>query len=340
MSEIPLGALLKTNCVSRIYAAVNDSLDESFFRESPIEGESGDTSKYKLIEELGHGSFSTVHLVENRETGTMHAMKIVGAEFTNVAFEEIRALKHLQGSDLIIEYVEALRTQSGDVAIVMPLLDSDVSLYDIVSTMRHRDVVHYMRQLLEGLNFCHSRGIIHGDVKPKNLMINVGTRMLTVIDFGCAQWYRPSVDKNTNIGSCHWMAPELILKCMRYTYAVDVWSAGCIFASLLFRKMPFFDGEYAEDQMKKYVEVVGSEELEKFASTFGVFLDAQLLSYVGGCDRSSWKKFRGDSHFLTNLATDLLNRIIIFDYDLRCTAEEALTHDYFTSKLCGCLRCK
>ncbi len=86
---------------------------------------------------------------------------------------------------------------------------------------------------MEGLNYIHSQGIMHRDIKPYNVLINPKTKTLKIIDFGLADYYFPEKENNSRVGSLYYKAPELFLDNNLYDYRVDVWAAGNLIAGMV-----------------------------------------------------------------------------------------------------------
>lgn len=92
-----------------------------------------------------------------------------------------------------------------------------------------------MKQLLSGLEHCHSRGVLHRDIKGSNLLID-NNGILKIADFGLATFYDPKQKKQTmtsRVVTLWYRPPELLLGATNYGTGVDLWSAGCIMAELL-----------------------------------------------------------------------------------------------------------
>ena len=92
----------------------------------------------------------------------------------------------------------------------------------------------YMQQLLEGLAHCHSRGILHRDIKGSNLLID-NNGILKIADFGLATLFNPYQKQplTSRVVTLWYRPPELLLGATEYGVAVDLWSSGCILAELL-----------------------------------------------------------------------------------------------------------
>lgn len=94
-----------------------------------------------------------------------------------------------------------------------------------------------MQQILSGLDHCHSKGILHRDMKGSNLLID-SNGVLKIADFGLATFYDPESRQplTSRVATLWYRPPELLLGATRYSAAVDMWSTGCILGELLTRK--------------------------------------------------------------------------------------------------------
>jgi len=162
-------------------------------------------------------------------------------------------------------------------------------------------------------------------------MIDHSKRKLRLIDWGLAEFYHPDTDYNVRVASRYFKGPELLVDQQDYDYSLDMWSLGCMFAGMIFRKEPFFHGHDNQDQLFRIAKVLGSEELQVYLDKYGLILETHLRQIVGRHTRKPWKKFitPENKHLCTPEALDFLDRLLQYDPQERITAKEAMDHPYF-----------
>ena len=141
------------------------------------------------------------------------------------------------------------------------------------------------------MDFCHSQGIMHRDVKPHNVMIDHEKRQLRLIDWGLAEFYHPAKEYNVRVASRYFKGPELLVDLQEYDYALDMWSLGCMVAGMIFRREPFFHGHDNYDQLVKIVKVLGTEELFRYLDAYDLELDPHFDGLIGRQPKKAWEKF-------------------------------------------------
>ena len=100
-------------------------------------------------------------------------------------------------------------------------------------TVTPYEIKLFIYQLINGINYCHSRRIIHRDLKPQNLLIDKGGN-LKIADFGLARAFGIPIKTLTHeIETLWYRAPEVLLGQKQYSLGVDIWAVGCIFAELI-----------------------------------------------------------------------------------------------------------
>lgn len=122
-------------------------------------------------------------------------------------------------------------------------------------------------------------------------MIDHQKRQLRLIDWGLAEFYHPGTEYNVRVASRYFKGPELLVDFQEYgttpgihayeDYSLDMWSLGAMFASMIFRKEPFFHGHDNYDQLVKIAKVLGTDELFQYIEKYDIELDAQYDDLLG-----------------------------------------------------------
>ncbi len=102
-----------------------------------------------------------------------------------------------------------------------------------VSAYSDKEVRLYIYKILEGLNYCHSMGIMHRDIKPQNVLIDRERGIVKIVDWGLADYYLPNKEYNVRVASRYYKGPELLVNNKFYGYSLDIWSLGCMFAGMV-----------------------------------------------------------------------------------------------------------
>jgi casein kinase II subunit alpha len=187
-----------------------------------------------------------------------------------------------------------------------------------------------MYEILRGLDYCHSMGVMHRDVKPQNIVINHDRRLVRIIDWGLAEFYHPNQDYNVRVASRYFKGPELLVGYQYYDYSLDMWSLGCMLASMIFQQDPFFRGHDNYDQLVRIARVLGTEKLDEYIKKYNIELDTRFNDLLGRHSRKRWERFiRPDNEHLINAeALDFLDNLLKYDHMQRLTAQEAMAHPY------------
>ena len=164
-------------------------------------------------------------------------------------------------------------------------------------------------------------------------MIDHSQRMLRIIDWGLAEFYHPGQRYNVRVASRCYKGPELLLDYEYYDYSLDLWSFGCMLASLFFQKEPLFHGQDNYDQLVRIAKVLGTDELSKYLEKYQIHLDSHFHDILGHLPRRRWERFvtNENRHLITPEGFDLLDNLLRYDHAERLTAEQAMNHPFFAS---------
>ena len=219
-----------------------------------------------------------------------------------------------------------------------------LNLYPFLTPL---DIKFYMRETLRAIAVVHSEGIIHRDLKPSNILINTKDYKIRLIDFGLSAFHIPG-ENYTIAGTLHYQAPEIVFGLHRYDTSADMWSFGCIFGSLIFRKGLFFEAKNSRDLFFRIAQVsifcsslfwpcivclktgpflylsihkqLGGLQLTSFTKehrlnmklmTDGLPFDLDL-SHILNTTQASWKNLRNNLNkdYATDDAIDLLDHLL------------------------------
>jgi len=189
----------------------------------------------------------------------------------------------------------------------------------------------FMYRLLEALDYSHSQGIMHRDVKPRNIIFNLRTNEIRLIDWGLADFYVTNRLSVSKVGSRHYKAPELLIGVKYYDYGVDMFSTGCVLAGLLFMREPFFRSSTNDEQLEKICTVLGSEGLLEVVDKYNIELDPKLRVWIGRHKKRSLWVYRTEDnrHLIEESGIDLLEKMLCYDMQERITAKGAMEHPFF-----------
>merc|ERR1719436_2000944 len=204
---------------------------------------------------------------------------------------EIRILQNLCGGPNIIKLLDVVRDPQTKTPSLIFEYVNNTDFKTLYPTFTDADIRYYMFEILKALDYCHSQGIMHRDVKPHNVMIEHESRKLRLIDWGLAEFYHPGKEYNVRVASRYYKGPELLVDFQLYDYSLDMWSLGCMFAGMIFQKEPFFRGMDNNDQLVKITRVLGTAELQAYLRKYDIRLDPQFDGLLGRFVKRPWESF-------------------------------------------------
>ncbi|KAI8349939.1 mitogen-activated protein kinase HOG1 [Choanephora cucurbitarum] len=282
------------------------------------------TTRYVDLQPVGMGAFGLVCSAKDQLTGMNVAIKKIMKPFSapilaKRTYRELKLLKALMHEN-IISLSDIFISPLEDIYFVTELLGTDLHRLLQSRPLEKQFIQYFLYQILRGLKYVHSAGVIHRDLKPSNILINENCD-LKICDFGLARIQETQM--TGYVSTRYYRAPEIMLTWQKYDVAVDIWSAGCIFSEMLEGK-PLFPGKDHVHQFSIITDLLGTPSDDLIAT----ICSENTLRYVKNLPKREPVPFSQRFAGQDPQAIDLLEKMLTFDPRKRITAEEALAHPY------------
>uniref|UniRef100_A0A672G715 non-specific serine/threonine protein kinase n=1 Tax=Salarias fasciatus TaxID=181472 RepID=A0A672G715_SALFA len=288
---------------SRVYADVNTLKTREYWDYEAHVPNWNNQEDYQLVRKLGRGKYSEVFEAINITNNEKVVVKILKPVKKKKIKREIKILENLRGGTNIIRLVDTVKDPvSRTPALVFECINN-TDFKELYQKLTDYDIRFYMYELLK----------------------------LRLIDWGLAEFYHPSQEYNVRVASRYFKGPELLVDYQMYDYSLDMWSLGCMLASMIFQKEPFFHGQDNYDQLVRIAKVLGTDELFGYLRKYHIELDPRFKDLLGQQSRKRWEQFvqTENQHLVSPEALDLLDKLLRYDHQQRLTATEAMEHPYF-----------
>lgn len=317
--------------VSTVYRDVNVNRPAEYWDYDNLHVRWGEQDRYEVVKKVGRGKYSDVFEGVNVGKNEKCIIKILKPVKKKKIKREIKILQGLCGGTNIIQLLDICRDQHSKTPSLIFDYVNNTDFKTLFPTFTSLDIRFYIYEVLKALDFAHSNGVMHRDVKPHNIVVDQSMRKLRLIDWGLAEFYHPNKEYNVRVASRYFKGPELLVDLQDYDYSLDIWSLGCMFAGMLFRQEPFFHGSSNTDQLVKIANVLGTKDLHEYVSKYGLVLKDGLRRMIGQHSRKAWNRFinNNNSHLVTDDALELLDQMLVYDHQKRITAKKAMEHPYF-----------
>nr|XP_019532034.2 myosin light chain kinase 2, skeletal/cardiac muscle [Aedes albopictus] len=255
---------------------------------------------FDILPELGRGTFGTVFLCREKASGLELAAKIVSCNKKKERTDAIREIDIMSclHHPRLIQLFDAFDYEN-KVYVILELVQGGELFERVIDddfVLTEKACAVFMRQICEGMEYIHSRSIIHLDMKPENILCLTKTgNRIKIIDFGFARRYDPNKKLHVMFGTAEFTAPEVLNYDEIYFYT-DMWSLGVICYVLLSGLSPF----------------VGDNDM------------ATLNNVVTGSYSFKYSSFDAVSED----AMDFVRQLLVRDGSKRLTAKQALCHKW------------
>lgn len=259
---------------------------------------------YDLQSEIGRGKFGTVYKCREKATGLQLAAKFVitsRKEDKRNVEREIDIMRTLQHPRLIQLYDAFEKDKT--MVVILELIEGGELFERVIDDdfiLTEKSCTVFMRQICEGMEFIHSKNILHLDMKPENILCLTKTgNRIKIIDFGLARKYDPDKKLQVLFGTPEFVAPEVV-NFDRIGYGTDMWSIGVICYVLLSGLSPFM-GETD-------IETMANVTIAKWDFDDEAFLE------------------------ISDDAKDFISNLLVKDKEKRLTATQCLAHPWLRRK--------
>jgi len=309
--------------------------------------------KYTLKRKIGGGAYGVVvSAVDETDVKNVAIKKIKGAFDDPIdakrILREIRLMR-MFNHPKVIDLHDMLTPPSldyfNDVYIVTGLMSTDLQSIIFSKTPLNEDQHQWiMYQCLCGLNYMHSAGVLHRDLKPQNILVDTNTCDVRLCDFGLSRGELPAeghdaMDPNhadpavTEEGESGEMtlyvvtrwyrAPEVLLNNNHYDFAIDLWSMGCILGELIGRRH-LLQGRGTMDQLKKICKFLGKpKEADLWFVT-----DEKARAFMRALPHSEPEDMHDRFPDASDIAIDLIFQMLQINPRRRISCRQSLEHPW------------
>ncbi|KAJ4346687.1 serine/threonine protein kinase, CMGC, CDC2/CDK sub [Didymosphaeria variabile] len=283
---------------------------------------------------VGSGTYGKVFKGVHVYTKDMVALKKIRMEgerdgFPVTAIREIKLLQSLNHDNIV--KLQEVMVEKNDCFMVFEYLSHDLTglLNHPTFRLEHAHKKDLAKQLFEGLDYLHRRGVLHRDIKAANILVS-NTGQLKLADFGLARFYakRSKLDYTNRVITIWYRSPELLLGETQYGPAVDIWSAACVLVEI-FTKHAIFPGDGGEiNQLEKIYNVLGTPSVQDWPG----ITEMQWFELLRPTERKQSTFEEKYKDRVTEAAFELLSAMFVFDPAQRPSASDVLAHPYFVTE--------
>jgi serine/threonine protein kinase len=306
--------------------SIRSQLSKKSFINDKIEIKESKLAPSKLIEEyiiketIGKGTFSTVKLGEHIKTKKKVAIKILDKEKLKTKEDSIRIQREIKILS-IMDHPNIIKTYkitetAKNYYIIMEYCEGG-ELFDYIVEKERLDESEasiFFYQLINSLEYIHSKGIAHRDLKPENLLLTKNKK-IKIIDFGLSNYFGGDTSPlQTPCGSPSYASPEIIRGELYNGFRIDIWASGIILFAMLCGYLPFDEEEEENEDIKCFSQDGKKEE----KSEDNEILFQKILE--GKIDYPD---------YLSDIAVDLIKKMLVVEPEDRIKIKDIKKHKFY-----------
>ncbi|EGR28383.1 hypothetical protein IMG5_176820 [Ichthyophthirius multifiliis] len=208
----------------KYYAKVNQNMPNEYWNYEEFENEWGNIDNFEVIRKIGRGKYSKVFDGISTINGKRIVIKVLKPVKKSKIKREIKILQILKGSQNIIELLDVVKDSASKTPALIFEFVENVDFRSIFPQLSDYEIRYQIYELLKALDYCHSKGIMHRDIKPQNIIVDPNNKILKLIDWGLAEFYHPEQNYNVRVVSRYFKGPEHLVDQNYYDYSLDIWS--------------------------------------------------------------------------------------------------------------------
>jgi len=204
-----------------------------------------DSVRYRLHRKIGEGNYGAVYICVDTDTNLKYACKVINKTRNKHWEREVKSLTEVdchKPNHQFVMHALHVGIQSQNIFMVTPYMKGG-NLFEKLTTLENFPEAEARRVLIQvarGIEYLHSVGICHRDIKLENILCSEEEQYYRVVlaDFG----FSKPIEDGLQTGGCgtlHYIAPEVLFPTKEYTAACDIWSFGVVVYYLLTRHFPF-----------------------------------------------------------------------------------------------------
>ncbi|KNB42879.1 casein kinase 2 protein [Blastocystis sp. subtype 4] len=279
--------------------------------------------RFQIVRKVGKGKYSEVFkgidMETNEPVGIKYLKPVRPKKILRYTFlREVKIMKQLAGGPSILPLLGCVENPETKAPSLITTWVESKDFKEFYPSLSDYDLRYYFYKILLGLDYSHSHGIIHRDIKPQNILIDHRKRDVYIIDWGLADYYKPNNKLVIRVSTRNYKGPELLTNDYYYDYSLDIWSLSCMLAAVVFNRTPFFRGKDNYDQLRKIEEVLGSEDLRQYIKKYKLQIPKEAAKLLSESKKQPWSSFApyGVKKFLNEDLYDYLEKTLVYDREV------------------------